>query len=306
MRRTFLAVATIALVGAVAACGTDPGTPAPGATGSPDQPYPVTVGSLTLNQRPERIVSLAPTATEMLFAIDASAQVVAVDENSNHPPQAPKTKLSGYTPNVETIATYRPDLVIISDDIGKISEQLGRLKIPTFVTPAATSLEDTYAQIADLGTLTGHSAQARAVVDRMRADIDQLVAGAPARTPPLTYYYELDPTFYSVTSKTFIGSLFASVGLVNIADASSGGNAYPQLSAEVIVDADPDLIFLADSNCCGQSAATVAARAGWGGITALRTGGVVALDDDIASRWGPRVVDLLRAITAAVAKAPVS
>jgi iron complex transport system substrate-binding protein len=306
MRCTFLAVATVALVGAVAACGTDPGTPAPGATGSPDQPYPVTVRSLTLNQRPERIVSLAPTATEMLFAIDASAQVVAVDENSNYPPQAPKTNLSGYTPNVETIATYQPDLVVISDDIGKISEQLGRLKIPTFVTPAATSLEDTYAQIADLGTLTGHSAQARAVVDRMRADIDQLVAGAPARTPPLTYYYELDPTFYSVTSKTFIGSLFASVGLVNIADASSGGNAYPQLSAEVIVDADPDLIFLADSKCCGQSAATVAARAGWGGITAVRTGGVVALDDDIASRWGPRVVDLLRAITAAVAKAPVS
>src|SRR5262249_19213198 len=111
-------------------------------------------------------------------------------------------------------------------------------------------------------------------------------------------------TYYSVTSKTFVGSLFSMLGLKNIADPSgTADTAYPQLSAEVIVKADPDLIFLADTKCCGQSAATVANRAGWSGCSAVRNGRVIALDDDIASRWGPRVVDLLRAITEAVAQA---
>jgi iron complex transport system substrate-binding protein len=139
----------------------------------------------------------------------------------------------------------------------------------------------------------------------MRHDIAKLVADVPAHNA-LTYYYELDPTYYSVTSATFVGSLFTSVGLKNIADgAAPAGNAYPQLSAEVIVKANPDLIFLADTVCCGQSVASVGRRAGWSGITAVKTGQVVALDDSVASRWGPRVVDLVRAITAAVAKAPV-
>jgi iron complex transport system substrate-binding protein len=116
----------------------------------------------------------------------------------------------------------------------------------------------------------------------------------------LSFYYELDDTYYSVTSETFIGQLFAMLGLENIADAAKGASSgYPQLSAEYIVESDPDLIFLADTECCGQSAETVARRPGWGDLSALAHGGVVELDDDVASRWGPRVVDLLREIAGA-------
>ena len=93
---------------------------------------------------------------------------------------------------------------------------------------------------------------------------------------------------------------------MNLADAGNDTNAYPQLSAETIIKANPDLIFLADTKCCGQSATTVAARPGWDALTAVKNGGVIALDDDIASRWGPRVVDLQRIIVEAAAKAPVS
>jgi iron complex transport system substrate-binding protein len=304
MRRTTrsLATALVALSLAATACGSGD-TPTTTPTAAAD--FPVTIGSLTLDQRPERIVSLSPTGTEMLFAVEAGSQVVAVDDFSTFPANAPKTDLSAYQPNAEAVATYQPDLVVLSNDSENIVARLQALSIPTFLAPAATTLDDTYQQIRDLGALTGHRAEAEALATQMRDEITKLVADVPSRTTPLTYYYELDPNYYSVTSKTFIGSLFANAGLQNIADATAGGNDYPQLSAEVIVSANPDLIFLADTVCCGQSAGTVAARPGWGGMTAVTTGGVVALDDDIASRWGPRVVDLQRAIVDAVAKTPV-
>ena len=266
----------------------------------------VTLGSVTLDERPERIVSLSPTATEMLFAIGAGPQVTAVDDQSNYPANAPKTDLSGYKPNAEAIAAKNPDLVVLSDDIDKIVAQLGALKIPVYQTPAAATLDDSYRQITDLGSLTGHPTEATSVVETMRSDIAKIVSETPKRDEPLTYYYELDPTYYSVTSKTFIGSLFGQLGLKNIADAADKqGTGYPQLNAEAIIKANPDLIFLADTKCCQQSADAVAKRPGWDTITAVKSGGVVALDDDIASRWGPRVVDLLRAAADAVAKAPV-
>jgi len=310
MRRIPLIAAAftvVTLATGVAGCASTSDKPSTGSTSAAPAAFPVTVGSVTLEKRPERIVSLAPTATEMLFAVDAGKQVIAVDEFSTYPVDAPKTNLSGYTPNAEAIAQQKPDLVVLSDDTNKIVSQLQALKIPTFLTPAAKTLDETYGQIADIGKLTGHGAEAEAVVQRMRDDLAKLVKDLPKRSKPLTYYYELDTTYYTVTSKTFIGALFASAGLVNIADAANtSGTEYPQLSAEVIVKANPDLIFLADPKCCGQSQATVAKRAGWSGITAVKNGQVVALDDDIASRWGPRVVDLQRAIVDAAAKAPVS
>ena len=307
MRRVLTAVltATALLLGGCASDdGAGQGTPAPSAT---EASYPVTVENLTLEKRPERIVSLGPTPTEMLFAIGAGPQVVAVDDQSNYPADVPKSNLSSYKPNAEAIAAKDPDLVVLSNDLNKIVDQLTALKIPVFLTPAATDLEQTYAEIGQLGALTGHPDEAAALTERMKADITKIVQGVPKRSTPLSYYYELDQTLYSVTSKTFVGSIFAQLGLRNVADAadpdgSKGG--YPQLSQEALVQADPDMIFLADTKCCAQTAATVKARKGWSEITAVKTGQIVALDDDIASRWGPRVVDLVQVAADAVAKVP--
>jgi iron complex transport system substrate-binding protein len=100
-----------------------------------------------------------------------------------------------------------------------------------------------------------------------------------------------------VTSKTFIGSLYALFGLKNIADeADKQGTGYPQLSAEYLLQSDPDLVFLADTKCCGQTAGTVAQRPGWPNLKAVKNGAVIELDDDVASRWGPRIIDQLRVV----------
>ncbi|MFS8477886.1 MAG: ABC transporter substrate-binding protein [Micromonosporaceae bacterium] len=302
--RILAAVLTVAAL-ALSGCAGDARDDNPTPTGSGDAAFPVTVGELTLDKRPERIVSLAPVATETLFAIGAGAQVVAVDEMSNYPPEAPRTTLSGYKPNAEAIAGYAPDLVVISNDMDNISASLATLKIPVYLAPAAQTLDDVYAQIEDFGKLTGHADEAADLTRRMRDEIAKLVGDLPERSKKLTYFYELDPTLYTVTSKTFVGSLFALAGLENVADPSdTTGSGYPQLSAEALVKANPDLIFLADTKCCGQSPETVKARPGWADITAVRTGQIIVLDDDIASRWGPRVTDLVRAITEAVAKVP--
>lgn len=275
-----------------------------GPLGAASGEFPVTVqaanGSVVVPERPDRIVSLSPTATEMLYAIGAGEQVVAVDDQSNHPPEAPQTDLSGFQPNAEAVADQDPDLVVVSDDINEIVGSLEALDIPTLQQPAATELSDSYAQIEQLGAATGHVAEAAEVVASMSTEIERLAEEAPDRD--LTYYHELDQNFFSVTSDTFVGQVFELAGLSSIADAAEGaGTGYPQLSAEFIIQADPDVIFLADTKCCGQSGETVAQRPGWDQITAVRTGAVVELDDDIASRWGPRVVDLFEIVVREVA-----
>jgi iron complex transport system substrate-binding protein len=263
--------------------------------------FPVTVGDLTLESQPERIVSLSPTATEMLYAIGAGDQVVAVDEYSNFPQEAVDlgTPLSGFEPNIEAISGYEPDLVIISYDPGSLVEQLGSLGIPVFTAFAAMDLDGVYEQIEQFGALTGQSQGAATLVEQMREQIDAALASVTLDGSP-TYYYELDNTYYSVTSNTFVGQIFGLFGLTNIADGVEEGNDYPQLSAEVIVSADPDYIFLADTKCCAQTAETVASRDGWGAMKAVTGGTVIELDDDIASRWGPRVVELVQAIATAL------
>ena len=246
----------------------------------------------------ERIVSISPTGTEMLFAIGAGDRVVAVDQFSYYPDDAPVTDLDGWNPNIEAIASYEPDLVVMQTD-GDLIASLEALGIEVWAHDAPLALDDVYVQIEQLGAVTGQTGEAAVLIADMRARIDELIAAAPDASG-LSYYHELDNTLYTVTSTTFIGQVYGLFGLASVADpADTDGSAwgYPQLSDEYVVDADPDVIFLADTLCCGQNAQTVAARAGWDQLTAVQTGRVVELDDDIVSRWGPRLVDFIAAIS---------
>jgi iron complex transport system substrate-binding protein len=250
---------------------------------------------------PHRIVSLSPTATESLFAIGAGKQVVAVDDQSDYPKRAPHTSLSGFTPNVEAIAAYRPDLVVVQYDSGGVVEALRKLNIRVLVQPSAKNLVAAYAQIKQLGTITGHRKTAAALVLRMKRSITKAIKSTPRRR--LAVYHELSPDYYSATSTTFIGGIYKLFGLRNIADAAdSSGSGYPQLSAEYILGANPGLIVLADTRCCGQSVASVSGRPGWSNIAAVRTRSVVAIDDSVASRWGPRIVQFVQAVAKVLRK----
>ena len=282
-RRAFSLIAASVFV--FSACGSD--------TSSSDTTSP---------ENSLKIVSLSPTATEMLYAIGAGDQVVAVDSLSTYPAEVePKvTKISAYEPSAEAILAYEPDVVLISNDMNKITEQLTTADpdIDVWTGAAAASLDDVYKQITELGELTGRVDAAADVVEDMKERID---AAVPDEAPVVSYkaFYELDNTYYSVTSNTFVGALLKQIGFNSIADGVEEGNDYPQLSAEAIVAANPDVIFLADTKCCQQTAETVAARPGWGEIKAVQNTSVVELDDDIASRWGPRIVDLIEQFAAA-------
>jgi iron complex transport system substrate-binding protein len=248
---------------------------------------------------PHRIVSLSPTATETLFALGAGKQVIAVDDQSDYPKQAPRTKLSGFTPNAEAIIGYHPDLVVISYDPNGLAKALATAHIRVVVQQPANTFATAYAQIRGIGQLTGHVAEASRLVGSMQRRIARLVKGAPKRA--LAVYHEISPDFYSATSKSIIGAVYKLFGLRNIADAAGGSSlGGVQLSSEAIVAANPDLIVLTDIRCCGQTKATVASRPGWHGVTAVRRGTIALIDDSLASRWGPRLVDFVRAVASAL------
>lgn len=251
---------------------------------------------------PQRIVSLSPTATEVLFAIGAGDRVVAAEEFSTYPEEAPTTDLSGFEPNLEAITEYDPDLVVAMSDPGDLVEGLDAVGVDTLIQPAPTDLEGAYDQIEQLGAAVGNELAASEVVADMQTQIDDVVASAPEAE--LTYYHELDPNYFSVTGDTFIGDVYERLGLTSIADGAEGAaSGYPQLSAEYVLEADPDLILLADTKCCDVTPESVAQRPGWEQLTAVQQERLVPLDDDVASRWGPRIVDLMAQVADVAAEA---
>ncbi|HSX22000.1 MAG TPA: ABC transporter substrate-binding protein, partial [Gaiellaceae bacterium] len=267
LRRTLILVAALA---AVVALGV---TRSAGARSS--AAFPVTIhaanGDIVIKARPTHIVSLSPTGTEDLFAVGAGAQVIAVDDQSDYPKKAPHTTLSGYTPNVEAIAGYKPDLVVVSNDIGGVVASLEKLKITVLLEPAADNIAQAYDEIRQLGAATGHKATATTVVGGMERTLTTILRSVPKAQRHQSLYHELDPTYYSATSATFIGRIYKLFGFKNIADAADTTHSgYPQLSAEYIVSSNPAIIVLADSVCCGQKASTVAARPGWSSIAAVK------------------------------------
>ena len=298
----------LTLLLALTACGDSTPTAGEdsGSTGASDTGWPVTVsgdnGELTLDEQPETIVALSATATEMLFAVGAGPQVEAVDDTSNYPEDAPVTDLSAFTPNAEAIAAYNPDLVVLSDDMNGIVDALGALEIPVLQLGAAQTLDDSYEQLETLGAATGHADDAAKVVTDMRDRIEAAVESAGDSGAGLRVYHELDPTFYSAASSTFIGGVYGLFGLENIADgAADASGGYPQLSAEYVAGQAPDLVVLADTVCCDQSAETFAQRPAFDTLPAVQEGRVLEASDDVASRWGPRVADFAESVAQTLA-----
>ncbi len=262
-----------------------------------------TLPASAANPIPKRIISLSPSATETLFAIGAGKQVIAVDDLSNYPSNAPITKLSAFSPNVEALLNYKPDLIILNADATKALEvkaALEKLKIAVFLEKAPDNLKQAYAEVTALGRATGNLSGAQSTISAMKSRITTAIKSAK-KSKPITFFHELDNTLYSATSDTFIGKVYKDFNLKNIADpaASADSAGYPQLQSEYLIKANPRIIFLADAQY-GESITTLATRPGWNGITAVKNKDVVALPEDIPSRWGPRLADFYEFIAKSI------
>lgn len=285
MKRTPLVAGLTALALLVSGCSTTSEKAAPNSDSS---------------EAVERIVSLSPTATETLYAIGAGDQVVAADKNSNYPEEAPNGDLDGFKPNPEAVLAEQPDLVIATSDTNGLGPALAAADVDLLIMPPATTFDDAYGQIEKIGSETGHSDKAAQLVAGMKKDIDAAIAEVPkdVRDAGVSYYHEADPSLYSVGDGTFIGQVYGLYGMKSIAGPSAD---YPQLSNEAIISANPEVIFLADHGSAGGvTAEAVAARPGWSAIDAVAKKRIIALNADLASRWGPRLPELIKSIGAAL------
>lgn len=282
--------------------GAPAATPMPAATSSPS-PSPISVRDdagrvVTLAAPPERIVSAAPSTTELAFAVGLGDEVVAVDKFSNYPPEAAsRTSIGSYIePDLEAILGARPDLVLVTDvHLAELVPALEQREIPTLVL-SARNIEGVLLNLLLLGRVAGDDAAAERVVADLRtriAAVEARVAGREA----VSVFYELDPSLFTAGPGTFIDDVIRRAGGRNVAAAA--GEAYPQLSAEEVITADPAVILLADE-AAGVTPDAVAGRAGWANVAAVRNGRIVVIDPDVGSRPGPRVVDALERIAAAL------
>jgi len=271
--------------------------------------YPLTVkfGGYTtkIANKPTKIISLSPSATEIFYAIGAKSQILAVDNLSNYPAGAPVSEISAFEPNVEAILAKKPDLVLISIDSTKapqIRNALVKLGIAVLMEKAPATLDDVYAENTLLGKATDRADAAAKLNASMAKSIKDVVSKAK-KSSKIRIFHELDDTYFSVTSNTFIGKVYKDFGAVNIADAASGADSsgYPQLSAEYLLKSDPQVIFLADAQY-GVTADSVSKRAGWSQISAIKNKKIVELPADVPSRWGPRLVDFYKLIGASLAR----
>ncbi|MFN7037547.1 MAG: ABC transporter substrate-binding protein [Bellilinea sp.] len=307
-RQSILFVIALLLALLLGACA-QPATPA--ATPTPS-PIVMTDGlgrTVTLAAPAQRVISLAPSNTEILFAVGAGGQVVGRDNFSNYPPEA--LELPGLGDfmgfSIEQMVALQPDLVLLAEihppELVKSLEDAG---LTVYYLKNPLTIEEMYPMLITVGELTGHKAEAEALVSRLSvrvAAVQQKLAGIERRP---TVFYEIDGTDpskpWTTGSGTFIDTLLEMAGAENVGRAM--GSQYGQMSIEALLEADPDFILLGDANF-GVTPEQVAARAGWNELTAVKEGRVLPFNDDLVSRPGPRLVDGLEELARILHAVPV-
>jgi iron complex transport system substrate-binding protein len=297
-------ITAVVLVVSPVSATTASAKPAPVAPSASTGAFPVSVhsadGTVQVPSRPDRILSLSASATQMLYAMGAGGQVAGVDKYSTYPPDAPRTKFTGYESSAEDYLYLHPDLVIFAFETGTLIQQLKTLHIPALLLPPATSMADVDSQLAELGTATGRLTAAHQVSSSLAADLARATRSVGHAGRGQTYYVEVDPTYYTATSKTFIGAEFSLFGMRDIADAAGHGSAYPQISAEYILKENPDYVFLADTVCCHQTPGTFDRRPGFSLLSAVRLHRVIGVNDSVAAEWGPHTIETFVSLLASV------
>ena len=275
-------------------------TATPTATPEPT-PGPVVIADsdgfeLTFEVAPTRIISLSPGATEILFAIGAGDQVVAVDEWANYPPETESLERLKYIdPDPERVLSLNPDLVLMATAQQPQVEQLRSLGLTVLFNLEPDSIEGVLDNTLLLGLVTGHSEEAETLVAQMRiriAIVEEAIADVDEGP---RVFYELSSDLYTAAPDTFIGGTLTLLKARNVAVGAE--SAFPQLTAEALIEANPEVVLLAD-HVWGESFETVAARPGWDAVDAVINERVYGVDPDTGNRPGPRIVESIEEIAA--------
>jgi iron complex transport system substrate-binding protein len=294
MARKGLSTLLGVFVALVVACGGGSARPAgtqPAAAAFPQTFQGSDGQAITLEAQPQRIVSLSSDATEIFCAVGAGAQLVAVDRYANCPlGSSAKPELDAYKPSLEAIAAYRPDLVFVSVNSSDVVQNLRRLNIPVLYVQVPPDLAGVLDRIRLLARASGHAAEGERLAQKLQSQMDQIKQKLAGVTTGPRVYHELDTTYFSAAPSSFVGDFYTFLKAQNIAEGAS--TPYPQLSAEVIVQRNPQVIVLADE-AAGVTVQDVKARPGWSAIDAVKNGRICVVDPDIVSRPGPRIIDAL-------------
>ena len=282
------------------AAATPTPTPTSAATPSPTPAaFPLTIGDsagtmVTLEAAPERIISYSPGATEILFAIGAGDRVVATDEFSDFPAETEALpKLPYSSPDPERALVLEPDLLLMATQQREQVEQFRGLGMTVLFLDSAQDVGSVFGMIALLGEVTGNHRQAAELTASMIERIGAVTAALDNVEEGPLVFFELTADLYTVGEDTFVGELLALAKARNI--AAGAASSYPQLTAEAIIAAAPDVVLLADGEW-GESYETVCARPGWDATPACIDGRVHPVDGDLSGRPGPRIVDGLEQI----------
>jgi iron complex transport system substrate-binding protein len=296
LRKILLSFLPIVFVIAALSCGSDSGDEQIRPSGGS---FPVSVRQsdgevLTLERQPQKIVSLSAHATEIFCALGVEAQLIAVERFANCPlGSKTKPEVDAFQPNLEAIAGYGPDLVYVASNRGELVETLRRLGITVLYLDVPDSLDGVLEHVELLGQASGRTDEAARLVASMRQRINAVRAKVSDVSQGPRIFHELDTQYFTAAPNSFIGDFYNFLKAQNIAAGSA--SAYPQLSAEVIVQRNPEVIVLADE-AAGVTPATVRARPGWDAIDAVKNNRICMIDPDIVSRPGPRIVDALEAL----------
>jgi iron complex transport system substrate-binding protein len=310
LKRWLLSMTSVLLAVAVAACGgtaeeappaeqeqtqeaEQPAAEAPAAEAEAAA-YPLTVTDaseteITLEKAPEKIVSIAPSETEVLFAVGAGAQVVAVDDWSDFPADvAALPRVGGLEANVEAILEQEPDLVVAGWTMsGATIEELRKLGLTVYAFETKT-LDEAIAHIREMGKIVGHAEEAETVAAKMEADRKSVVDAVASLTDAekKKVYVEFSPG-WTVGKGEFMDELLTTAGGVNVADQAG----WYEISEEKIIEANPQVILY--SKGVEGLEGIIKGRAGWDKIDAMANGQLIAIDDNLISRPGPRITEAL-------------
>ena len=257
--------------------------------------------TVKLHGTPQRIVSMAPSNTEILFAVGAGKQVVGRDHFSDYPAEVKSIKdIGGSMGNYDTeaIVALHPDLVLAGEiNTPEQVASLQQLGLTVYYLPNPTTLEGMFANLETVGQLTGHSSAAATLVNSLKLRVAAVDARSKPVTSRPTVYYELDATDptkpYTAGPGTFVDLLIARAGGNNVGSSLKG--QWAQISMEQLVVANPSIIILGDS-AYGTTPDSLKQRTGWGGLAAVQNGQIYPFDDNLVSRPGPRLVDGLEAL----------